>query len=344
MDLTTSYLGLTLRNPIIASASPLCAELHMLRRLEDAGAAAVVLPSLFEEQLRHEAVLTDKMTNVGAESSPEATSYFSAAVTYNAGPERYLDLIARTRAALDIPVIASLNGSTVAGWVDHARLIEQAGASALELNIYRIVSGATTTGREAEAECVALVRAVRGCIAIPLAVKLHPHFSAFGELAYALDGAGADGLVLFNRLYQPDIDLVRLRWHNDVALSSPRETRLGLLWLSMLSGRLPHASLAASTGVEDAEEVIRYLLAGADAVMTTSALLRHGPEHLRGMLKRLRDWMEARDFASVAAMRGLLRDRHPDAEAQQRHDYVDTLTGYRGPYVSGDVGGAWPAT
>ncbi|MBC7433678.1 MAG: dihydroorotate dehydrogenase-like protein [Rubritepida sp.] len=331
MDPSTTYLGLDLRNPIIASASPLCGQLHTLRRLEDAGAAAVVLPSLFEEQLRHEEALADRMTGVGANSD------FPAAAAYNTGPDGYLDLIARARAALDIPVIASLNGSTVAGWVDHARLIQEPGASALELNIYRVASGPGVTGREAEADCVALVRAVRAGIAIPLAVKLHPHFSAFGALARELHGAGADGLVLFNRLYSPDIDLVRLRWHNDVALSNPHDVRLGLLWLSVLSGRTPRPSLAASTGVEDASEVIRYLLAGADVVMTTAALLRHGPEHLHGMLARLRDWLEVREFCSVAAIRGLLRDTHPDAEASQRRDYVGSLTGYRGPDVPGDV-------
>ncbi|TAD87205.1 MAG: dihydroorotate dehydrogenase-like protein [Alphaproteobacteria bacterium] len=278
------------------------------------------------------------MLALGADSSPEASSYFPSAAAYNAGPDGYLDLIVRARAALEIPVIASLNGSTVVGWVDHAGLIQEAGASALELNIYRVASGAAVTGPEAESDCVDLVRAVRARITIPLAVKLHPHFSAFGALARNLHQVGADGLVLFNRLYQPDIDLVRLRWYNDVALSTAQDIRLGLLWLSVLSGRTPRLSLAAGTGVEDAPEVIRYLLAGADAVMTTASLLRHGPDHLSGMLARLREWLEARKFSSVAAIQGLLRDTHPDAEAHQRHAYVDSLIGYRGPYVPGDVG------
>ncbi len=333
MDLGTSYLGLTLRNPIIASASPLSGDVGAVRRLEDAGAGAVVLPSLFEEQIREEERLIEVLTSVGADSNPEAGSYFPAAMKYNAGPLGYLELVARARDAVDIPVIASLNGTTEAGWIDYAQLIEQAGASALELNIYRIASGPDVTGGQAEADCVALFQAVRTRVELPIAVKLHPYFSAFGALARQLDGAGADGLVLFNRLYQPDIDLARLHWSNDLALSGAGEIRLGLLWLSLLAGRLPRASLAAGTGVETADEVIKYLLAGADAVMTASALLRHGPGHLRSLVADLEAWLTAHDFASVAAVKGLLRSSHPDAEAQERGDYIGSLLGYRGRYV-----------
>jgi len=329
MDLTTQYLGLPLRNPIIASASPLTGEVGTIRQLEDAGVAAVVLPSLFEEQIRAEERLTEALIDVGSESSPEAGSYFPASIAYNAGPSGYLDLIARARAAVDIPVIASLNGSSEAGWVDYAKLMEDAGASALELNIYRIATGAGVTGGEAEADCVALVGAVRRQVKIPLAVKLHPHFSAFRSMARYLDQAGADGLVLFNRLYQPDIDLVRLGWRNDLALSSGHETRLGLLWLSELSGRLSHASLAASTGVESADEVVKYLLAGADAVMTTSALLRHGPGHVRTLVDDLTAWLAARPFASVKAIQGLMRRPVAGAEARERDDYIQTLMTFR---------------
>ena len=335
MDLGATYLGLKLRNPIVASASPLTGDVSAIRRLEDSGAGAVVLPSLFEEQIRREEQLAERLTSVGAESSPEASSYFPAAIEYNTGPHGYLDLVARARAAVDIPVIASLNGTSEAGWVDYARLIEQAGAAALELNVYRIATGPSVTGGEAEDACVALFQAVRSRIAIPVAVKLHPYFSAFGALARRLDHAGADGLVLFNRVYQPDIDLIRLRWSNDVALSGPEEIRLGLLWLSVLAGRLRRASLAASTGVETADEVIKYLLAGADAVMTTSALLRHGPERLRSLVGGLQTWLSARGFASTAAIKGLMRLPHPDAEAEpkERGDYIRTLLGYRSVYV-----------
>ena len=334
MDLGTSYLGLSLRNPIIASASPLSGNVSGVRQLEDAGAGAVVLPSLFEEQIREEERLIEMLTNVGADSNPEAGSYFPDAMKYNAGPLGYLELVARAREAVDIPVIASLNGTTEAGWIDYAQLIEQAGASALELNIYRIASGPGVTGGEAEAECVALFNAVRSRVELPVAVKLHPYFSAFGALARQLDDAGANGLVLFNRLYQPDIDLARLRWNNDLVLSSAAEIRLGLLWLSLLAGRLPRASLAAGTGVETADEVVKYLLAGADAVMTASALLRHGPEYLRSLLADLETWLSAHHFASVTAVNGLLRSSHPDAEAQERGNYIGSLLGYRGHYVT----------
>jgi dihydroorotate dehydrogenase (fumarate) len=336
MDLGTDYLGLALRNPIIASASPLSADVGAIRKLEDSGAGAVVLPSLFEEQIRREELQAEMLASVGAESSPEANSYFPVSVAYNAGPHGYLDLVARARDAVDIPIIASLNGTTEAGWVDYARLIEQAGAAALELNIYRIASDPLVTGAGAEADCVALVKAVRKRVSIPLAVKLHPYFSAFGALATQLDHAGADGLVLFNRLYQPDIDLASLDWSEDVALSGAGEIRLGLLWLSLLADRMPHASLAASTGVQTADEVIKYLLAGADAVMTTSALLRHGPGHLRALVRGLETWLAAHGFASVTAVKGLMRRAHPDegVEGLERRDYVQSLSGYRGPYVS----------
>jgi dihydroorotate dehydrogenase (fumarate) len=335
MDLTTRYLGLTLRNPLIASASPLSGDIATIRQMEDAGAGAIVLPSLFEEQIREEERLIEVLTNVGNDSNPEAGSYFPAAMQYNTGPEGYLDLVARARAAVDIPVIASLNGTTETGWLDFAQRIEQAGATALELNIYRIASDSAATGGGVEAECVALLQAIRGRIRIPVAIKLHPYFSAFGALARQLDEAGADGLVLFNRLYQPDIDVNRLRWTDDLALSDPSEIRLVLLWLSRLAGRLSHASLAAGTGVETADEVLKYLLCGADAVMTASALLRHGPGHLRTLLTGLEDWLNARGFASVRAIQGLMRPSHPeaDAETQVRSHYIRSLMGYRGPYV-----------
>jgi dihydroorotate dehydrogenase (fumarate) len=333
MDLGTRYLGLDLRSPLIASASPLAGQVGGIRELEDAGAGAVVLPSLFEEQIHGHDQLIETLTNVGVYSQPEASSYFPATIEYHRGPVDYLDLVARAREAVDIPVIASLNGTTEAGWPNCAALIEQPGAAALELNIQRIVADPAVSG--AEAASVALLEAVRARVALPVAVKLNPYFSVFGALGRQLDVAGADDLVLFNRLYQPDIDLARLRWSSDVALSGSGEIRLGLLWLSLLSGELPRASLAASTGVAGAEEVLKYLLAGADAVMTTSALLRRGPGHLRTMLAELASWLEAREFGSVAAIKGVMRHSHPDAatEARGRADYISGLTAYRGPHV-----------
>jgi dihydroorotate dehydrogenase (fumarate) len=335
MDLGTRYLGLALRNPVIASASPLTGDVGAIRQLEDAGAGAVVLPSLFEEQIRREEELTEALTSAGADSSPEASSYFPASTKYNAGPHGYLDLIARARAAVDIPVIASLNGTTEAGWLDYAQLIEQAGASALELNIYRIEARPSVTASAADADCVGLFKAVRRRVAIPVAVKLQPYYSAFGALTRQLDDAGADGLVLFNRLYQPDIDLVHLSWNADVSLSTAGEIRLGLLWLSLLAGRLRRASLAASTGVDSADEVIKYLLAGADAVMTTSALLRHGPRRVRTIVASLEAWLGARGYESVSAIRGLMRRSHPEGQADVhgRSDYIQSLLGYRGPHA-----------
>jgi dihydroorotate dehydrogenase (fumarate) len=335
MDLSTRYLGLTLRNPLIASASPLSVAIGAIRQMEDACAGAIVLPSLFEEQIREEERLIDLLTSVGADSNPEANSYFPTVMQYNAGPQGYLDLIARARRAVAVPIIASLNGTTQAGWLNYAHLIQQAGASALELNIYRIATDPAATGASVETECVSLLRAVRQQVRIPVAVKLHPYFSAFGAIAHQLDEAGADGLVLFNRLYQPDIDIDRLRWTDDLALSDAGEIRLVLLWLSRLAGQLSHASLAASTGVETASEAIKYLLAGADAVMTTSALLRHGPAYLHTLTAGLEQWMDANGFASVSTIRNLMRLSHPEAqtEADTRSHYIRTVSGYRGPHL-----------
>jgi dihydroorotate dehydrogenase (fumarate) len=335
MDLSTRYLGLTLKNPVIASASPLTATVDGIRRLEDCGAGAVVLPSLFEEQIRREAAIVERLVAVGSNSFPEVGSYFPVTAEAVSGPDQYLDLIARARQAVDIPVIASLNGTTSAGWVDHAGLIEDAGAAALELNIYRIAAAPDVTAPEVEAECLALVEAVRSRIKIPLAVKLHPHFSAFGAFARQLDVLGVDGLVLFNRVYQADIDLKRLAWTNDVALSTASDIRLGLLWISQLAGRLRHASLAGSTGVETASEVIKYLLVGADAVMTTGSLLRYGPDHLQKLLRGLAIWLGDRGITKVGDIKGLMMSIHPaaDVEPAERDDYIRGLTGYRGPYV-----------
>jgi dihydroorotate dehydrogenase (fumarate) len=329
MDLRTSYLGLPLRNPVLASASPLSGDLAGIRRLEDCGAGAIVLPSLFEEQLRREQALVERMIDVGADSSPEASSYFPAPSEYRSGASAYLELISKARAAADIPIIASLNGSSLSGWIDYASQIEQAGASALELNIYRIASGPSVKVGEPEADCVALVKAVRARTRLPLAVKVHPYFSAFGAFAQSLEAAGADGVVLFNRLYQPDIDLASLRWNNDIALSGPNELRLGLLWISVLESRLPRASLAANTGVETADEIIKYLLAGADVVMIASALLRHGPEHLQVLLADLETWLSRRGFASVDAIKGLMKQKGSATEAQERGDYISGLLSYR---------------
>lgn len=329
MDLTTRYLGLTLKNPLVASAGPLNGNLDNIRRLEDCGAAAVVLPSIFEEQVEHERQIIEELIATGSDSYAEALNYFPAQAAYAIGPERYLDLVQRARRAVGIPVIASLNGVSNHGWVDYARQIEAAGAAAIELNVYFIATDLGLSGREVEQRYVDILKAVKRAVKLPVAVKLGPYFSAFGHMAQQLDHAGADGLVLFNRLYEPDIDLARLALVSRLELSSAYEMRLPLLWVGALSGRLK-ASLAASTGVEAADDVVKYLLAGADAVMTTSSLLRHGIGHVRELLGGLEAWLEARDLESLAAVRGRLSHRNVvDAGAFERANYIKMLQAYK---------------
>jgi dihydroorotate dehydrogenase (fumarate) len=328
MDLTTRYLGLALKNPLVASASPLNADVGNLRRLEDAGAAAVVLPSLFEEDIAAETARWERLAGASAESVAEARSFFPEVARPDAGPQ-YLDLVRRARAAIDIPVIASLNGTTDAGWIAYARAIEAAGAAALELNVHFVPADLAMTGAAVEQRYLDIVRHVRATVAIPVAVKVGPYFSAVGHMAHALADAGADGLVLFNRFYQPDVDLVRLALTPDLGLSEPHEIRLPLLWLALLSGRV-RASLAATSGVATADEVVKYLLVGADVVMTTSALLRHGVGHMGVLLAGLEAWLAARRFGSVDQVRGLMSQRNlRDPSAFERANYVATVRGRR---------------
>ncbi|HML14249.1 MAG TPA: dihydroorotate dehydrogenase-like protein [Xanthobacteraceae bacterium] len=325
MDLSTNYLRLRLANPLIASASPLTGEIANIRQMEDCGAAAIVLPSMFEEQIEREVAETIRLTTAGAESFPEALSYFPPSAGVHADTGHYLETILRARAAVDIPVIASLNGVSDAGWTAYARLAEEAGASAIELNIYFIPTDLTQDGRAVEQRYLDILRAVKDCVDIPVAMKIGPHFSAVGNFVRELDRAGADGFVLFNRFYQPDIDLVKLALQRDLALSSPTEIRLSLLWIGVLAGQV-RGSLAAATGVDSTEEVIKYLLAGADAVMTTSALLRHGIPHLRTLLDGLAQWLEARDAAGLDAIRGRMSRGHvPDPTAFERANYMRIL-------------------
>jgi dihydroorotate dehydrogenase (fumarate) len=324
-DLSTSYLGLPLAHPIVASASPLSHSLDGIRRLEDGGAAAVVLFSLFEEQIRWENETLARLTAVGAESTGEATSYFPPIGDFAAGPDSYLDLVRQARQAVGVPVIASLNGVSPSGWIDYAGLMEDAGASAIELNIFFIPADPTITGREVEQRYEDIVSAVSTAVSIPVAVKLNPFFSAMGEMAGRLVSAGARGLVLFNRFYQPDFDLDRLDVAPTLELSSPAEIRLPLLWLALLHGRV-EASLAATTGVHTASEVAKYVLAGADAVMTTSALLTRGPGHVRTMVDELSAWLDRKGFASVAQIRGSMSQRHvADPTAFERANYMKIL-------------------
>ena len=328
MDLTTSYLGLSLKSPLIASASPLTLDVGNIRALEDHGAGAVVLPSIFEEQIDREAEELEHRMEWGSDSFAEALSYFPPAATYQTGSQCYLETIRRARAAVDMPVIASLNGITDSGWTDYARDIEQAGASAIELNVHSIASDPALDAAGAERRYVDVLRMVRAVVTIPVAMKLSPYFSALAAMVRALEHEGAAGFVLFNRFYQPDIDLVTLRLQRDLALSTRVEIRLPLLWIALLAERI-RASLAASTGVETADEVVKYLLVGADVVMTTSALLRHGVGHIRTLRDELVGWLEARD-TTIAAIRGKMSLRRvKDPTAFERTNYIRILQGWR---------------
>ncbi|MEW6037942.1 MAG: dihydroorotate dehydrogenase-like protein [Pseudomonadota bacterium] len=333
MDLSTNYMGLPLKHPVVASASPLSESLHGIRRLEDGGVAAIVLFSLFEEQIRHENEAFSHLMASGSESFAEALSYFPAAADYRAGPESYLDLIRRAVEAVDIPVIASLNCVSDEGWIDYARQIEQAGAHGLELNIYGIETDPAISGGEIEQHYVDILTTVKSTVRIPVALKLSPFFSAMGHMARRLEQAGADALVLFNRFYQPDVDIERLEVLPSLELSSPGEIRLPLLWIALLHGKIA-PSLGATTGVAGAGEVIKYLLAGADAVMTTSALLRHGPSYAAVLVKGIEHWMDAHGFASLALLKGgMSHGRIANASAYERANYIKVLEAFQVPPV-----------
>lgn len=327
VDLTTSYLGLTLKSPIVAGAGPLTGTLDSIRRLEDFGAGAVVLPSLFEEQIEREQQMLDRLATTGADSFAEALTYFPVEPA-GIGPASYLDTLHKASSSIDIPIIASLNGTSDRGWLDYARQMEDAGASALELNIYFIPTASDMAGSEVEDRYIAILRAVKRAAKIPVAVKLSPYFSAMGNMAAQLVAAGADGLVLFNRFYEPDIDLTDLTLLPNLDLSTAAEIRLPLLWIGVLSGRTG-ASLAASTGVENTDEVLKYLLVGADVVMTTSALLRHGAGHLRVLHDGLRSWLDARGLTTLERIRGSMSQRNiADKTAFARANYIRVLQGY----------------
>lgn len=328
VDLGTTYLGMSLRSPLVASASPLTGSLDALLRLEDAGCGAVVLPSLFEEQIEHEDMEVHRVLETGVESFPEARSYFPDMEDYNTGPTSYLRHLEVAKQALSIPVIGSLNGVSRGGWVRYARRMEEAGADALELNVYLIAADPEATSAEVEARYLELVGEVSREVAIPLAVKVGPFFSAPANMARRLVEAGADGLVLFNRFMQPDIDLETLRVVPGVQLSTSSELRLPLRWIALLRGHV-RASLAATTGVHAAEDALKLLLVGADVTMMASALLRNGPEHAAGVLRDMERWLEERDYASVGQLRGSMsREAAPDPEAFERSQYMRALVSY----------------
>lgn len=323
-DLATTYMGLLLRAPLVASASPLNRDPEHLRRLERAGIGAIVLPSLFEEQVLAEQRWAERVAAVGSEASPEVRSYFPEDMVPG-GAAAYLDLVRHAVETVRIPIIASLNGTATTGWTASARAIQEAGAQGLELNIYQLPTDLSLTGRAVEERHLEVLAAVRQAVSIPIAVKLMPGLSAPADLAARLDRGGAGALVLFNRHYLPDLDIVGLRSRSTLELSTKHEIRVPLLWISVLAGHL-RGSLAASTGVETAEEVIKYLLAGADVVMTTSAVLRHGPDYPAQLLSGLSSWLAARRLDSVNAMRGLLSRRRAGTSAiSERESYLEIL-------------------
>jgi dihydroorotate dehydrogenase (fumarate) len=299
-----------------------------MRRLEEAGAAAVVMASLYEEQIRAEDTAYALYTEHGSNSQAEASSYFPELADYNCGVSGHLETLRRASEALDIPVIASLNGTTAEGWIGQARALEQAGAAAIELNVYSVTVDPATSGAEVERRTLYIVRQVAATLRIPISIKLMPYFTSMPHMASQLVRAGAGGLVLFNRFYAPDIDLSTLRVTRSLPLSTAAELPLSLVWIALLSRRLT-CSLAASRGVETEVEVVKYLLAGADVVMTASALLRHGPQHIATMRKGLERWLDANGFATVDAIRGLKDATHvEDVDALIRAQYVAALTEY----------------
>jgi dihydroorotate dehydrogenase (fumarate) len=328
MDLSTTYLGLQLKNPLVPSASPLMRKVDNVKRMEDAGAAAVVLHSLFEEEIRQASHEFDHYLNYGAESYWEALSYFPE-VDLRIGPDSYLNHVRKVKAAVSIPVIASLNGVSTGGWIDYAKKIEDAGADALELNTYYLAAEPDQAGADVEQMYLDLVAELKASVHIPIAIKLGHQFSAFANMARRLDQAGANGLVLFNRFYEPDYDLESLEIVPDVRLSTPHELRIRLRWVAILYGRIK-ADLALTGGVHDAADVIKAVMAGAKVAMTTSALLQHGIPYLGTMLRDLTTWMEEHEYESVQQMHGSMSQRAvAQPAALERANYMHVLRSYQ---------------
>lgn len=328
MDLSTTYLGLSLKNPLVASASPLSEDLGNIRKMEDVGAAAVVLHSLFEEQIHLESHELDRYLGAGTESFPESLTYLPELAWYNRGPDGYLEHLYRAKRAVQIPVIASLNGSSPGGWTKYARKMEQAGADALELNIYFLPTHADVGAAEVERNYCDLVREVTSSVRIPVAVKLSPYFSALANLGRLLDHSGASALVLFNRFYQPDFDLENLEVVPNLVLSSSYELLLRLHWVAILYGNI-RADLAVTGGIHTAEDVLKAMMAGAKVAMMTSALLKNGIGHFEKVLAALRQWMEEHEYDSIRQMRGSMAMRSvANPSAFERSNYMRVLSSY----------------
>ena len=328
MDLTTTYLGLKLRTPLVPAASPLSEDIDNIKRMEDAGAPAVVLYSLFEEQLRQDRLELNRNLEQGTFSSPEALTYFPEPDEYHLGPEEYLKHIANAKKSVKIPVIASLNASSPGGWTQYARQVQQAGAEALELNIYYIPTKMNLSGTEVEQTYLDILKAVKAEVTIPVAVKLSPFFTNFANVAKQMNEAGANGLVLFNRFYQPDIDLESLEVKPNILLSTPMAMRVPLRWIAILYGRLS-ASLAATSGIHRAPDVLKMLMAGADVTMLCSTLIRHGVGHISVIEKELVAWMEEHEYESVSQLKGSLSQKNcPAPSTFERAQYMRAISNY----------------
>jgi dihydroorotate dehydrogenase (fumarate) len=329
MDLTTRYLGLQLRTPLVPSASPLSNEVDTIKRMEDAGAAAVVLHSLFEEQVESELETVRNHLRDGADSFPEALTYFPQPSEFIMGPEEYLGEIRKAKEAVRIPIIASLNGVAIGGWIDYAKKIQQAGADALELNIYSIPADLDRTSAEIEQTYIDILKAVKSAVSIPVALKLSPYFSNMANMAKRLDQAGADGLVLFNRFYQPDIDLEELEVKANIHLSAPHEMRLPLRWIAILYGRVK-ANLAATSGIHSSTEVLKMLMAGADVTMLCSVLLQKGLGEIRLIENEMSRWLADHEYQSVRQLQGSMSQKNcADPAAFERAQYMRAIMSYK---------------
>lgn len=328
LDLTTKYLGLTLKNPLIASASPLSHKLETIQKLEEAGASAVVFFSLFEEQIVHESLELQHHSTFGTESFAEALSYFPEPSNYVLTPDEYLVHLAEVKRKVKIPIIGSLNGFTKGGWIKYAKRIQEAGADALELNIYYLPTDFSKSAADVEQQYLDVFQTVKSSVTIPVAVKLSPYFSSMANMAKKFDDAGADGLVLFNRFYQPDIDLENLEVVANVLLSTPQAMRLPLRWIAILYGHLK-CDLAATSGIHNAQDVLKMLMAGANATMLCSTLLKNGPQYMQQILTEMTQWMQEREYESVQQMQGSMSQKScPNPQAFERANYIKVLESY----------------
>ena len=334
VDLSTEYMGLQLPHPVVAAACPLTGDLDMLRRLEDAGVAAAVLPSLFEEQIEHDEMENHRFRETHAEAFPEAMTYFPEMDAYNSGLDKYLDHIRAAKASVAIPVIASLNGSTPGGWVRYATRLQEAGADALELNVYLVANDARQTADDIERHYMELVRTVKAAISIPLSVKIGPYFSSLPNFASRLFDTGADGMVIFNRYLYTDINLDTREFTTELTLTTSDDMRVPLRWVGILRGELPNSSLAATSGINTTSDIVKLLLAGADVTMIAGVLYKKGPEIVTELITGLRTWLEEREYESVRQMKGSMSARFAAFRpAYDRANYMETLVNFAAPDV-----------